>query len=311
MKPLLFVAVAVLAFMSSQSFHAQNSPSRPAITGISHLCVYSTDRAKTEFFYVHDLGAAKRTDPENPQGVRYYFSAIQFVEVLPLPTGETSINRLDHVAFNTADAEALKQYLGSHSISVPAAVETGSDGSRWFEVSDPEGNKVQFVQPPANPAEVPVNSLSSHIIHVGYMVHDRSAEDGFYRILLGFRPYWYGGRSDTVTDWISQQVPDGTDWIEYMIVHTPETKGIPPSVTRASLGSMDHFSLGVQNMQKSVELLYAGDRLTGRNAGPKIGRDGKWQFNMFDPDDTRAEVMEFQPAVKQCCSEFTASSPTH
>jgi catechol 2,3-dioxygenase-like lactoylglutathione lyase family enzyme len=310
MKPMLFVSFAVLALIGRQSIYAQNSSARPAITGISHLSVYSTDGAKTEYFYVHDLGATKKTDPENPQGVRYYFSAVQFVEVLPLPAGETSINRLDHVAFNTADAEALRQYLKGHGIRVPGAVETGSDGSRWFEVLDPEGNKVQFVQPPATAAEIPVNSLSDHIIHVGYMVHDRSAEDAFYRTVLGFRPYWYGGRSDNVTDWISQQVPDGTDWLEYMVVHTPETKGIPASVTRASLGSMDHFSLGVQNMEKAVELLYAGDRLTGKNAGPKIGRDGKWQFNMFDPDDTRAEVMEFQPAVKPCCSEFTASSPT-
>jgi hypothetical protein len=29
--------------------------SRPSITSISHLCVYSSDFAKTEYFYVHDL----------------------------------------------------------------------------------------------------------------------------------------------------------------------------------------------------------------------------------------------------------------
>lgn len=47
-----------------------------------------------------------------------------------------------------------------------------------------------------------------------------------------------------------------------------------------------------------------------RASGPKIGRDGKWQYNLFDPDGTRAEIMEFQPVVKPCCSEFTAASPT-
>jgi catechol 2,3-dioxygenase-like lactoylglutathione lyase family enzyme len=285
--------------------------SRPSITGISHLCVYSSDFAKTEYFYVHDLGAVKRADPENSHGVRFYFNPIQFVEVLPLPSGSQSINRLDHVAYNTTSAEELRRYLIAHGVAAPAQVESGSDGSHWFDVNDPEGNKVEFVQPPMKPAPVPANALSSHIIHVGYIVHSRSAEDAFYRTVLGFRPYWFGGMKDDVVDWISQQVPNGTDWVEYMIVHGPETRGIPPTMSKENLGVLNHFSLGVDNMEKSVDLLWSGDRLTGKHSNAQIGRDGKWQFNMYDPDGTRAEIMEFQPSVKPCCSEFTASSPKH
>jgi catechol 2,3-dioxygenase-like lactoylglutathione lyase family enzyme len=143
------------------------------------------------------------------------------------------------------------------------------------------------------------------------MVHNASAENAFYRTVLGFRPYWFGGAKDGVTSWISQQVPDGTDWIEYMLTDGPETSGIPASMTAARLGGMDHFALGVQNMQKAAELLYAGERIPETASGPKIGRDGKWQYNLFSPDGTRAELMEFQPVVKPCCSEFTAASPTH
>jgi catechol 2,3-dioxygenase-like lactoylglutathione lyase family enzyme len=310
MKSSRFVTVTVLALAPVLLAQGQTVESRPAITGISHLSVYNSDSAKTESFYVHDLGGIKRDDPENPKGVRFYFSPIQFIEVLPLPTGEASINRLDHVAYNTTNAEELRRYLAAHHITVPSGVQSGSDGSRWFEVNDPEGNKVQFVQAPAKPAPVPPNPLSNHIIHVGYMVHSRSAEDAFYRAVLGFRPYWHGGGTEEETKWISQQVPDGTDWIEYMMVSGPETKGIPAGLSANSLGSMDHFSLGVHNMQKTAELLYAGSRLPERASGPKIGRDGKWQYNLFDPDGTRAEIMEFQPVVKPCCSEFTAASPT-
>jgi len=305
----LFASLFALALSAGLVASGQEASSRPPITGISHLSAYSADNAKTEAFYVHDLGAVKGPDPENPKGVRYYFSSIQFVEILPLPPGN-SINRLDHVAFDTSNAESLRKYIGAHGIAVPAAVEKGDDGSQWFDISDPEGNKVEFVQPPANPAAIPPNPLSSHIIHVGYMVHSRSAEDAFYRTLLGFRPYWYGGRSDTDVSWISQQVPDGTDWLEYMMVSGPETRGIPASVTAGALGSMDHFSLGVFDMKKTAELLYSEERLPDKNSGPKIGRDGKWQYNLFDPDGTRAEIMEFQPVVKPCCSEFTAASPT-
>jgi hypothetical protein len=34
------------------------------------------------------------------------------------------------------------------------------------------------------------------------------------------------------------------------------------------------------------------------------------QLNLYDPDLTRVEMMEFQPAEKPCCSEFTAKHPT-
>ncbi len=309
MKRLPLAAFAVFLLASVLSASGQASDSRPSITGISHLSVYTADPGKSESFYVRDLGAFKGADPENAQGVRYYFSPTQFVEVLPLPPGYTSISRLDHVAFVTSEADGLRQYLATHGITAPASVQSGSDGSRWFDVKDPEGNKVQFVQLPATPPQVPLDPLSHHIIHVGFMVHSRSAEDAFYRTVLGFRPYWYGGAKEGMTSWVSQQVPDGTDWLEYMLVTSSETTGIPADITADRLGGMDHFSLGVHDMKKTAEVLYSGDRVPERTTGPKIGRDGKWQYNLFSPDGTRAEIMEFQPVGKPCCSAFTAASP--
>ena len=153
------------------------------------------------------------------------------------------------------------------------------------------------------------NPLSNHVIHIGYLVHDASAEDTFYRALLGFRPYWHGGMKDD-TDWVSQQVPDGTDWLEYMMAKGPEKTGIPSTMSQDTLGVLDHFSVGVQNMEKSVTLLYGEDRVSPKHSPPQIGRDGKWQFNLFDPDGIRVELMEFQPALKPCCSPFLLPSPT-
>jgi hypothetical protein len=73
---------------------------------------------------------------------------------------------------------------------------------------------------------------------------------------------------------------------------------------------MDHFALGVHDIKSTALALYDGDRIPERTSGPKIGRDGKWQYNLFSPDGTRAEIMELQPVGKPCCSEFTAASPT-
>ena len=285
------------------------TPARPPIVSVSHLAVYATDPAKAEAFYTHDLGAVKGSDPENPKGARYYFGPVQFVEVLPLPPGAPSISRLDHAAFNTPDAEAMRAYLASKGVAASAKVEQGADGSRWFDVVDPEGAKIQFVQPPASPPSIAANPLSSHIIHVGFIVHDRAKEDAFYRGILGFRPYWFGGMTDDKASWVSLQVPDGTDWLEYMIVGTPETKGVPPGMSQATLGVLDHFSLGVADTRAAYTLLWNGDRLKGQNEVPKIGRDAKWQLNLYDPDGTRAEVMEFHAIGKPCCSPFTATDP--
>jgi catechol 2,3-dioxygenase-like lactoylglutathione lyase family enzyme len=302
----LSLAVCALGQDKSQAL----SEDRPKITSISHLSVYSSDAAKTEHFYVHELGGFKSTDPQNPAGVRYYFNAIQFVEVLPLPSGQASINRIDHTAYNTTNVEAMRKYLESHGVTVPSTVTKANDGSEYFTVQDPEGNRIELVQPPAHPAPVPMNPLSDHVIHLGYMVHDPALEDTFYRTLLGFRPYWHGGMKDDATDWISQQVPDGTDWFEYMLVKGPEKTGIPPAMSQDALGVLDHFSLGVPNMEKAVTLLYEGDRMSGRHSPAQIGRDGKWQFNLYDPDGIRVELMEFQPAGKPCCSLFLLPSPT-
>jgi catechol 2,3-dioxygenase-like lactoylglutathione lyase family enzyme len=297
-------------FLAWRAFGQERPQERPRITSISHLSVYTSDAVKTEHFYVHDLGGLKGPDPQNPAGVRYYFNVIQFVEVLPLPQGSASVNRFDHIGYNTANAEGLRKYLEAHGVAVPSIVSKGNDGSQYFEVKDPEGNGVQFVQPPAHPASVPTNPLSKHMIHIGYLVHDPAAEDTFYHALLGFRPYWHGGMKDDTTDWISQQVPDGTDWLEYMLVKGPEKTGIPASMSQDTLGVLDHFSLGVTKMQPAVTSLYEGDKLTGKHSGAQIGRDGKWQFNLYDPDGIRVELMEFQPAGKPCCSPFLLPSPT-
>jgi catechol 2,3-dioxygenase-like lactoylglutathione lyase family enzyme len=305
-----FVALVAAVFLTAvaATAAAQKTPVRPKITGISHLAVYTSDATATEHFYTVNVGAVKEADPENPKGVRYALSATQFVEVLPLPEG-AGINRLDHVGLNTESAEGMRKYLAAKGWKTPAHVERGKDGSRWFDVLDAEGNTIQFLEPPAHPKPVDApNAIGHHIIHVGLLVHDRATEDKFYRDLLGFRPYWWGGRDGKV-EWVSQQVPDAHDWIEYMLAAGPG-KGIPADMTQQTLGVLDHFSIGVASVPDAYKVLVSENRLSGRHdQAPKIGLDGKYQFNLYDPDGTRVEVMNFHATEKPCCSEFTAEDP--
>ncbi len=304
LKHLLTAALLAAATLST------TAQTRPAITGISHMCVYAADPAASDHFYSHVLGAAKGSDPLDPAGAVYSFSPTQFVEVLPLPADHT-ISRMNCVAFTTTDAPALRSYLQSHAVASISELETGNDGSRWFKVHDPEDNLVEFLQP-GHPAPIASSAkpIGTRIIHVGYLVHSKAAEDKFYRDLLGFKPYWYGAMQPDKLDWISQQVPDGHDWIEYMMVGDGSTSPLD-SINAQHLGVLNHFSIGVPNMEQAVETLYREDRLSPRHDGPQMGKDGKWQANFYDPDGTRVELMEFQPVMTPCCSAFTAESPAN
>ena len=51
-------------------------------------------------------------------------------------------------------------------------------------------------------------------------------------------------------------------------------------------------------------MLQADNRLGGvHDEKPKIGKDGKDQFNMYDPDGIRTELMNFHATEKPCCSD--------
>lgn len=302
----VFAAGVVAVGVAAVAINAQE---RPKITGISHLAVYSSDAGATDHYYREVIGAAKEKDPENRQGVKYAFSATQYVEVLPLPAN-AGVNRLDHAAFNTADAEGMRKYLAAKGWKTPSSVTKGSDGSRWFEVRDPEDNRIQFVQAAAN-AKAPnaPNVVGHHVIHVGLLVHNRAAEDKFYRDLLGFKPYWYGGMREGKIDWVSQQVPNGHDWLEYMLTSGPSGSGIPAHISQRQLGVLDHLSVGETSVPDEYKKIEARLDNSKHDQAPKIGKDGKWQFNLYDPDGIRLELMNFHATEKPCCSEFTAQDP--
>jgi catechol 2,3-dioxygenase-like lactoylglutathione lyase family enzyme len=310
MRPTLATPIWMLCFCALIATPG-TAQSRPKITGISHIAVYASDMKVTEHYYVDSIGAVKEPDPENPAGVRYAVNATQFVEVLPLPAG-AGVNRLDHTGWITDNAEGMRVYLAGKGWKTPAKVTLNSEGSKSFRVDDPEGNVVEFVQPSPHPKVVSAaNAPGHHIIHVGFLVHSREAEDKFYRDLLGFRPYWFGGMKDDKVDWVSQQVPDGHDWLEYMMTSGPSGSGIPANISQQSLGVLDHLSIGVTSVPDSFKKLTAENRITGRaDKEPKIGRDGKYQLNLYDPDGIRLELMEFHAREKPCCSSFTADDPT-
>jgi lactoylglutathione lyase len=118
-------------------------------------------------------------------------------------------------------------------------------------------------------------------------VKDAAAADRFYKDALGFSEIWRGGRPEGTINWINMRVPDGTDYLEYMLF-----PGSAPD--RRQLGSAHHVALLVPDIQQALETVRARTRPDDPNhrANPSIGVNRRWQLNVFDHDGTRMEFME-------------------
>jgi catechol 2,3-dioxygenase-like lactoylglutathione lyase family enzyme len=299
MKNAILLSLSLgLGFTSVSQSHAAE---RPRITGIDHVAFYTTAPDGVQKLYSQTLGLASAPAIESGETVRY-MAGKQWIGYSPAPDPKAT-DRMDHVAFTTDNIVALRRYLVDKGIK-PSQIEGRSDHSLSFMTADPEGHKIEFVERGKGDTPAPPASAVSHrVIHVGFLVYKPDAEDHFYREILGFRPYWHGGMKENVTDWVSIQVPDGTDWLEYML-NQPEHADLRLT------GVMNHFSLGVPDMPKAQALLESHGWKTHGDEHAQMGRDGKRQLNVFDPDLTRIELMEFAPAEKPCCSDFTGPHPT-
>jgi catechol 2,3-dioxygenase-like lactoylglutathione lyase family enzyme len=284
----------VLLFLCSFAV-PQTEPQRPKILGIQDVWLRTSNLSSADHFYL------PLVDPENKCDIcrrlpapGFKLESGQWIH-LDISEANQSTNRLSMVSFETDDLSKLKQYLDFHHV----LFERGKL-SEIISVHDPEGHQILFSQKRSATEAKSLATSARRIIHVGFVVRDRAAEDHFYKDILGFRPYWHGGMKDDKDDWVALQVPDGSDWVEYML-------NISPTADRHTLGVMNHIALGVTDIHATQQQLIKNGWKPGEE--PKIGRDGKWQLNLYDPDDTRVEFMEFTPKEKPCCSEFTGPHP--
>jgi catechol 2,3-dioxygenase-like lactoylglutathione lyase family enzyme len=299
---LLFcVAIAFLFGISAITLHAGDSIARPPIVGVAHIGLKTDKLDASREFYGRELGFAQPFKVDKPSGglMLIYFKVNdhQYIEIFPELKSPTE-DRLSHIAFETTDARKLQHYLQAKGVKVPAVLKPGLDGNLSFMIKDPDGHLVEFVQYMPGSLhsrdfgkDMPATRISKRMIHVGVTVRDRSASDHLYKDILGFHDIWHGGMTDSKTDWVDMRVPDGTDWMEYMLnVNNPSPR---------ALGVMHHMALGVPSVQAGYETVLKRGLKPEK---PKIGRDGKWQLNLYDPNGTRVELMELKPVETPCCS---------
>jgi catechol 2,3-dioxygenase-like lactoylglutathione lyase family enzyme len=283
----VFVAAAIVGAA------AQVPEARPRITGIDHVILRASDVVAARRFYTGVLGlrgTVDRSGAREPAArLRFEVGARQAIYVdIDLPAGEDERMRL--LAFSTPDLEPLAALLAAKGIAVTRA--PGPPAA--LLARDPDGHPLAFVErpwPPSERSRPPVvfagpAPLSTRILHAGLTVRDEAAASRFYKEILGFGEIWRGGRSEGTTDWVNMRVPDGTDYLEYMLVSSPPD--------RRQRGVLHHVALLVPEIQAAWEAAGVRTPLSerARLGPPNVGRNGRWQLNLYDGDGTRTELME-------------------
>ena len=297
---LLRIAGSLAAIWISTASGHSEAPARPKIYGIAFVQFKAVDLQKSTAFYSRILGLGSGSytcrGALNPC---FVVNSSQRIELVQTRSGDPS-SFLKEVGFSTNDVMGMRAYLLAHNVHA-AAIERGPNGLRHFEVADPEGNTIAFEESPGDIQPIErARQVSRRLFHAGWVVKNLDVEKKFYCGLLGFRLYWYGGFKDRDVDWYEIQVPDGDNWVEFML-------NIPANAGHQELGVQNHFSLGVSDIKAAVIKLRANGLV--KFDRPEIGRDGKWSFDIYDPDGNRVEFMEPRNAQKPCCHPYSAAHP--
>ena len=278
------------------SLSAQEAPKRPRITGISHAAFYVTDMAKARAFYEGFLGyqspfSIPRKDPQE-QLVWIKINDRQSVELFPGSEVTPETDRLYHIAIETDDAEGMRRYLQSKGVAVPPKTGIGKIGNKNYFVKDPNGNTVEIVEYLADGWTkreqgkfMPDTRIATRMSHVGVMVGQFDDSMKFYGEILGFKEIWRGG-GGKILSWVNLRVPDGEDYVEFMLYNKAPTRDV--------MLTKHHICLEVADVAKAGAILQARKLPEGSKPpdAMKTGVNGKRQINYFDPDGTRVEIME-------------------
>jgi len=311
------LVAAAFLFISTSSLFAQSAtPQRPRITGISHVGYFVSDLPKAMGFWHDLLGYDEAYDLKKPgtDQVRIAFIKINDHQHVELFTDAPSAppNMMSHLCFTVDDIEQMRTYLRSKGFDVkPGNGGKTRTGDYAFEIKDPDGTLVEFVQtlPTGMEAQAAGKSLpdmriAPSIYHLGFLVGNTPKSLAFYEDILGFKETWRGGRDPKILSWINLRVPDGTDYIELMLY----------SQLPATFGTQNHTSLVVPDIQKAVAELEARPGYKNYLSYQKpleirVGVNGKRQVNLYDPDGTRVELMEAKTADGKPVPPSTAPPP--
>ncbi|MBI3881350.1 MAG: VOC family protein, partial [Verrucomicrobia bacterium] len=189
--------------------------------------------------------------------------------------------------------EAMRLYLAARGVKVPGKTDKGKIGNFNYMIKDPDGHLVEIVQyAPEGWTRreagkfLPGTRLAARMNHVGILVGDLDASLKFYRDILGGAETWRGGGNPKALSWVNVKVPEGEDYVEFMLYSS-----LPEPNKR---GGKHHLCLEVPDVERTKATLESRAARTGYTKAIEIntGINRRRQINLFDPDGTRVEVME-------------------
>jgi catechol 2,3-dioxygenase-like lactoylglutathione lyase family enzyme len=310
----LLVGVFLFAALFARAQGA--APERPQITGISHVGYFVSDLPKAIFFWHDLLGFDEYTTLDRPgtDQIRIAFIKINDHQHIELFTDKPPAppSMMSHLCFSVSSVDQMRAYLRARGFDV----KTGNGGKTRtgdyaFEIRDPDGTLIEFVQSLPTGIEMqdagkfmPPTRISDAIYHVGFLVGNLDKSLAFYEGVLGFHETWRGSSNGKELSWVNLQAPNGKDYIELMLYDK----------TPSDFGTKNHVSLLVPDMQKAIAELesrpaYKSYLTYGKPLEMHVGKNGKRQVNLYDPDGTRVELMEAQTADGKPVASATAPPP--
>lgn len=272
---------------------AQQQPARPRIVAMPHVDFRVHDIEASRHFYKDFLGYSEPFDIITDGKLVMAFIKIndrQYIELSPEQSPDQP--RFVHLALETDDADALRLYVKSKGYPAsdkPAA--KGRIGNMGTGLTDPDGNHIDVTQyTPDGKSMQDVgkdmsdNRISKRMLHVGFYV-SKPETAHYYMDVLGFREFWRGTANGTTVSYANLMVPEGSDYVEFML-------GPPPTPER--YGTIFHIALEVPDMDAAVAKLKANPASKDykRPMEVHVGKNHKKQCNLFDPDGMRVELME-------------------
>lgn len=284
-----------MALLLALTLAASAETGRPHITGLSHIALYAHDLQQARAFYKNFLGFAEPYSLTNLDGSLHLtwikINDRQSIELFP--EKEAGSDRLYHIAIETDDAVAMRNYLSERGVKVPDKVGKGKIGNLNYFITDPDGRTVEIVQYAPDGWTMreegkflPDERISVRMAHVGILEGDLDAAQKFYGDILGFKEIWRGAKTQRRLNWVHEQVPDGQDFIELMLYSE-----LPAPDQR---GTSHHLCLIVPDIAKAKAILEQRAPRIGytRSMEIRTGVNRKRQLNLWDPDGTRVELME-------------------
>ena len=275
----------------------QAPPSNPEvpIVGLAGVAFRTSDLTKARAYYTGVLGFPEAFVLKSTTGVTSVYFKVnddQYVEVVnDIKPGE--LRRQARVMLQSNDLKKLHAIYTERGLN-PTPIADGADGNPAFRVIGPSGAKLDFIEyvPTSRQGQLrgkllDPRRISTKIWHVGIYTEDRAAAAPFYGEKLGLPRGRDVGRGEYI------ETPSSDRNIETK--HPPLDPNIPAQkaqLERETMGAVEHMALEVADMRAARDLVQERGKYTDLQVRAHVGNNRHWLMHIFDPDGSRAELME-------------------